>query len=169
MRKISILVLFLAILSSRSIAVSPVAVDHASVHAHKVFESSDTQLSKSEVASLKALRGRKVRINKAWATAASSRPNDFGLNTIHQIELFSDVTITYVITDSSMQGEGRLVIFGKVAGQPESAVILAYNNGFLNGSILISGLDSYQIASGPGDLHTILKLDPSREIDCGVR
>jgi hypothetical protein len=141
----------------------------ARIHAHKVFAAAETGLSRAEAAALKALRGRKVRIDPDWALSVSTRPNDFGVNSIHQIDLFSDVSVTYVVTDSDLLESGRLLVFGKVAGRPESNVILAFNHGFLNGSVLDPGAASYQIASGPGGLHTILQLDPSARIDCGVQ
>jgi hypothetical protein len=138
------------------------------IHSHKVFAPGQIGLSRAAAVKLKALRAGKAHLDPAWVQAVIDQPNDFGVHSIHQIELFPDVSITYVVTDSDLLAPGRLVIFGKVAGQPQSNVVLAFNNGCLNGSILVPGAASYQIASGPGGLHTILQLDPSQRPDCGV-
>jgi len=72
-----------------------------------------------------------------------------------------------VIDRSEMLGADRFTSVGHLAGQPQSQVVLAYDAGFLNGSIEDPAHGTFALRSATAEFSQFYRIDPALVPPCG--
>lgn len=116
------------------------------------------------------VRTRQVLLNAPMLAPASPVRKQFRAMAADQpsfvLNLFPDTELEVVVDRTVSKGTSTFTSYGKVAGMPQSQVILSVTDGVMAGSISVPGSNPVQISYAGNGYHMVGEIDPTQLPPC---